>query len=616
VRRISWHSSWPIVAAAVLVALLAVLATLQYRWLGAVSDAERERLRASLRARAADLSDDFDRELTRAYMAFQFDPLVFEKDPAATLAAAYARAQSASAAGGSVQAVYVIDAQNLAAGAPQRLDPATGTLAPAEWPASLDTWRSRVAVHLGSLHSVVVPPMFMADAIEADAPALIIPVPRFKRIEDGGHLIVTGDPGSLARAIIVMLDAERLIGQLLASLVARHFGAAESEYVVTVVSRDDPMKVIFTSEQSAAAAPVTPQNADVTTGLFDLRLDEMNRLATLPPEPGKNLVLKDRVAIAIVRRASGAEGARVLMSGGERQGAWQVLVRSRQGSLETLVASSRRRNLAIGLGVLGLLAVSFVFVIGSAQRQRRLARQQMEFVASVSHELRTPLAVIRSAGDNLADGVVLDEDQVRKYGSLIRTEGRRLTDMVERVMEFAGITARARATSVRARADVDLSRVIRDAVAGVDAEARERGVAISVDEGGSVPAIVGDADTLRSAVQNIVGNSVKYTPSGGTVLVRVEAGDRDVRIVTVDRGIGIDPADLPRVFKPFYRGKRAVDLQIRGSGVGLSIVRHVVDAHGGSVHIDSVAGEGTVVTVTLPVVGGAVPAAVAEADAS
>src|SRR4029077_17704282 len=104
---------------------------------------------------------------------------------------------------------------------------------------------------------------------------------------------------------------------------------------------------------------------------------------------------------------------RVLMTGGDGQGAWQVLVRGKAGSLESLVARSRNRNVCDTPAIRGLLAASLVFVNGSAQPQQRLARQQMEFVAAVSHELRTPLAVICSAGDNLADGVVADSAQVK-----------------------------------------------------------------------------------------------------------------------------------------------------------------------------------------------------------
>src|SRR5204862_2060548 len=162
-----------------------------------------------------------------------------------------------------------------------------------------------------------------------------------------------------------------------------------------------------------------------------------------------------------------------LMSGGDDQGAWIVRARHREGSLDSIVARSRRRNLAISLGVLGLLGASFLLIIASAQRQQRLARQQMEFVAAVSHELRTPLAVIRSAGENLADGVVADSAQMKRYGALVETEGRRLTAMVDRIMEFAGITSGA---SAAVHVDVDLSSVIYDAMHGLEAEARDRGV--------------------------------------------------------------------------------------------------------------------------------------------
>jgi signal transduction histidine kinase len=340
----------------------------------------------------------------------------------------------------------------------------------------------------------------------------------------------------------------------------------------------------------------------VTTGLFDLRMDEVSRLAlvgALPPPGGagdRPAVKTEHMAITIVRRAGGPEGARVLMTGGENQGAWLLRARHRSGSLEAIVARSRRRNLAISLGVLGLLGASFILVMAASQRQRRLSRQQMEFVASVSHELRTPLAVICSAGENLADGVVSDAAPVKKYGTLIETEGRRLGDMVERVMEFAGISSGA---SIRWRTDVDMAKVIADAVHGVQGDAAERGVRVAVHANGALPPVTGDPDSLRSAVQNIIGNAVKYSPGGATVDVTATVKDGRVRIDVADRGLGIDAADLPHIFKPFYRGRRAVDAQVRGSGVGLSVVRHVIDAHHATIAVDSRAGEGTTVTIEL-----------------
>jgi signal transduction histidine kinase len=205
--------------------------------------------------------------------------------------------------------------------------------------------------------------------------------------------------------------------------------------------------------------------------------------------------------------------------------------------------------------------------------------------------------VICSAGENLADGVVADGEQVKRYGLLVETEGRRLAGMVERVMEFAGIGSGAPAP---AHVPVDVAKVVAEAVAAVQPDARDRGVTIVADAKDDVLPVSGDADALRSAVQNIIGNAVKYSPEGATVEVTAAALGSGVRIRVADRGLGIDREDLPHIFKPFFRGRRAVDAQVRGSGIGLSVVRHVVDTHRGTIQVDSGAGAGTTVTVDLP----------------
>ena len=119
-------------------------------------------------------------------------------------------------------------------------------------------------------------------------------------------------------------------------------------------------------------------------------------------------------------------------------GRWRLLVQHQSGSLEAAVARARRQNLAISFGVLLLLTVSIALLAATSRRAHRLARQQMEFVAGVSHELRTPVAVIRSAAENLSHGVVDSGDRVKRYGQLLETEARRLGEMVERVLQYAG----------------------------------------------------------------------------------------------------------------------------------------------------------------------------------
>jgi len=591
---------WQPIAGVVLAVLLAALATLQYRWLGEVSQAERERIRAGLQTRAADFTQEFDREITRIYVAFHGEPGAPDQDAAAIIAIELEKAQASAAVPGLIKDVFLLETGGPRAGVLQRFDPAARVLQPAEWPQPLDAWHRRIARFSTIGDTAGILPIMMADAVDASAPALIIPMPFVKTIAGGdGRFTVMSDAAGPPRTLIVWLDADRLRRQLLEPLVAKYFGAGDaSEYVVSIVQRDAPSAVVYASSKDGV---LDERRADVSTGMFDLRMNELTRLTgNITPSPAHTAnPPTDRVAVTIVRRSAGpADAARVLMTGGANQGAWQVRARYRSGSLESIVASSRRRNLAISLGVLGLLGAAFVLIMAASQRQRRLAQQQMEFVAAVSHELRTPLAVICSAGENLADGVVADAAQVRTYGSLIETEGRRLGDMVERVMEFAGISS---GTPIRPRSDVDVANVVADAVHGVSPDARARDITITVHPNGALPAITGDADALRSAVQNIVGNAVKYSANGGAVDIRTHADEAAVEILVADNGLGIDAADLPHVLAPFYRGRRAVDAQIRGTGVGLSVVRHVIAAHRGSIAIDSRVGEGTTVIVKLPV---------------
>jgi signal transduction histidine kinase len=588
---------WQLVAALILLlVLLATLGTLQYRWLGEVSEAERARMRDGLRARTSEFTQAFDRELTRTYSAFHLTSDQIAGGERAALEEAWTRWRAAAPAPGLVHDIYLARGVTFESAQLQRLDPVRHTLEPVAWPPELAESLARTHQALPRVLGTpnAMAPVLFADAIDSRIPALIIPITSINSApaSDAPFTVIT-DPGGPGRVVIVVVDRDQMVRQLIEPLVARSFGeGSASDYLVTIVRRDGAGTVVYNS----TAAAVEPSAADVIAGMFDLRADQLTTAtglftAAVPPPRST------RLAVTIVRKTNTGDAAYVV--GSSEPGAWQVRVRHRAGSLDAIVAASRRRNLAIGLGVLALLAASFVLVIAAAQRQQRLARQQMEFVAAVSHELRTPLAVICSAGENLADGVVSESAQVQRYGSLIGTEGRRLGDMVERVLQFAGISS---GTTMRADTEVDVAAVIADAAAAIAADARDRAVTVSVTTPAGLPPVAGDANALRSAMQNVIGNAVKYSESGGSVTVVTELL-RDgavVRIRVADRGIGIDTADLPHVFEPFYRGRRAVDAQVRGSGVGLSVVQHVIQTHGGDVHIESRAGEGTIVTLVLP----------------
>ncbi len=585
--------AWHLAVAVILLVLLGAVATLQYRWVGEITAAERERLQTGVRTRGAEFAAAVDQDVTRAFAAFQADPAAFERDPGRALADAAERAARETATGAAVKGIYVAEPGTEAR--LRQLDMRRRILVDTDWPAGLSALRARVAAFpKTAVPGLPLLPGLFDDPLDRVVPALIVPItaPAPPLEPRPGQLLVRSVPETKPwHAVLVWLDIRDLRARLLAPAAERLFGDPQiAELNLSVIDKRSQQPIYESGAAVALAA------ADFTSDLFAVRVSDLvwSRVATPASSDPQIPPRRDQVAITILRRETAADAAHIA-----RQGAlWTLAVQAKRGSLDAVVARSRRRNLAVGLGVVGVLGAGLGLILVTSARERRIARQQLEFVASVSHELRTPLAVIRSAAENLSDEVVRGE-HVRVYGALIRTEGRRLSDMIDRIMDFAGLSA---GTLIRTRAAFDLRAAIERAVAAVSTDARDRGVVIDVRHPARPSRIVGDANALVSALQNVVGNAVKYSQAGGRVEVDVDADDRRIRIAVSDRGIGVDDADLPHVFKPFYRGRRAIDSQTRGSGVGLSVVQKIVEAHGGCVTMAPRDGGGTLLLITLPAV--------------
>jgi len=279
---------------------------------------------------------------------------------------------------------------------------------------------------------------------------------------------------------------------------------------------------------------------------------------------------------------------------------WRLLVQHPSGSLEQAVDSARRRNLIVSTGILGVLAISVGFLVVSTRRAHDLARQQLEFVATVSHELRTPLAVIRSAADNLADGIVGDEARVKQYGALVRDEGLRLTALVEQILEFAGLQSGQR---TMASQPLSIDAVLRDAAGEAQASAAAS-ARLELSIPADLPAVAGDEPALRRVFVNLIGNAIKYGAPAHWVGVRARAAGGGVEIAVSDRGLGIAAGEQDRIFEPFYRAPDVVAAQIQGAGLGLSLVKRIVEAHGGHIAVTSAPGTGSTFTVMLPAATG------------
>ncbi|WP_194397498.1 ATP-binding protein [Microbacterium atlanticum] len=223
-------------------------------------------------------------------------------------------------------------------------------------------------------------------------------------------------------------------------------------------------------------------------------------------------------------------------------------------------------------------------------------RRRDALAAVISHELRNPLTGILGHTDRLLERDDLDPD-ARQRLSVIEESGERMLQLITTILS-APPDAASRADR-DPRAVSDLRAILDASVESFAVSAAEHRVALALAPGPPVQ-IWGDAFRLRQMLDNLIGNAVKYTPSGGTVRVAARRDDGDVEITVADSGIGIPPADLPRVFEHYFRSRNAVDSGIPGTGIGLQIVRDVVDAHGGTVDIASEPGTGTTVTVHLP----------------
>jgi signal transduction histidine kinase len=262
----------------------------------------------------------------------------------------------------------------------------------------------------------------------------------------------------------------------------------------------------------------------------------------------------------------------------------------------------RRRDLAIGFGVLLVLAINMAMLIVTSHRAQRLAQLQMDFVTAVSHELRTPLTVIISGADNICNGVVETGRQMAQYGSVIGNQARQLFGLVERILLFAATRQGRLRYNLR---PVQVHEVVDAALASTAGliEAGHFTVECNIEE--NLPQVIGDAAALSQCLQNLITNALKYGSGQQWIGIRASAhqhgsSGKEVEISVSDRGVGIGPADLPHIFEPFYRSPSVLAAQIHGTGLGLPLSRSIAEAMNGRLAVTSVPGRGSTFTLYVP----------------
>ncbi|HET9681607.1 MAG TPA: HAMP domain-containing sensor histidine kinase [Candidatus Limnocylindrales bacterium] len=270
-----------------------------------------------------------------------------------------------------------------------------------------------------------------------------------------------------------------------------------------------------------------------------------------------------------------------------------------EGDLARRVPSDSVRAGATELAELGLqfnaMAERLQESVDIIRRDRDRSR---EFLADVSHELRTPIAALRTFNELLVEGAAEDPTTRSEFLESSRAQLERLDWLALNLLELSKLDSGLVLLDLRPE---DLRATVEQAVDQAAASARRRGIELTVEVPDEPLPIRHDPVRVGQVVTNLVGNGLKFTARGGRVQVRVRATAAGAEILVADTGMGIDPAEMPRIFDRFFRGARATEARGSGSGLGLAIVRSIVEMHGGSVTVESRLGEGSVFRVDLPV---------------
>ena len=238
-----------------------------------------------------------------------------------------------------------------------------------------------------------------------------------------------------------------------------------------------------------------------------------------------------------------------------------------------------------------------VVVIRDVSRQVRAERAREEFVTQVTHELRTPLTNIRAYAETLSSGMFDDPKVITDCYNVITKETRRLSRLIDDVLSVSQMEV----GSIELKLDsVDPRALLSDGIHDIRGLADEKNIDIQLVLPAKLEAIRADRDKLAVVVNNLLGNAVKYTPAGGNVFVGCQITEQAVTITVKDNGIGIDPADHPRVFEKFQRADDPAVKEETGSGIGLFTAREIVRRHGGDIELISKKGEGSTFVVRLP----------------
>jgi signal transduction histidine kinase len=265
------------------------------------------------------------------------------------------------------------------------------------------------------------------------------------------------------------------------------------------------------------------------------------------------------------------------------------------------IAELARRNFETNLlldgTTLALLLAGILFTLRAATREMKLAQAKSSFVSNVSHELKTPLALIRMFAEILELGRTTSREKEHEYHHIIHRESRRLTQLIDNILDFSKIEAGRKQYEFTW---CNLATVVEEVLHTYEYQITSAGFELETHIASVLPPAKVDQDAIAQAVLNLLNNAVKYSADRKRIELRVETRSSDIVIEVADHGIGIPRSEHEKIFEKFYRVSNDLVHTVRGTGLGLALVKHIVDAHGGKILVDSTPGKGSRFTILLP----------------
>ncbi len=250
------------------------------------------------------------------------------------------------------------------------------------------------------------------------------------------------------------------------------------------------------------------------------------------------------------------------------------------------------------LGVLSLLMIGgLVLTYRNVSKEMALAHLKSDFVSNVSHELRTPLALIRLYAETLELGRITTQEKKQDYYRIIRKESERLTALINNILDFSRIEAGRKEYDFR---ETDIAELVRNTLDAYRYQIEQQGFAFEQNIESSIPVVRVDREAIARALVNLVNNALKYSANEKFLGVKLYRANDKLNLEVVDRGIGITRREQSKIFEKFYRTGDPLVHNTKGSGLGLSLVRHITQAHGGEVQVESTPGKGSKFTLSLP----------------